>query len=144
MRVLLDANLFLSFLLHPDRESAASGLVRAALAGHFVLLVPEGLLAEIETQGKEKPYLAARIAPAALRELLDLVADAAELIPPIPEPLPALTRDPKDDYLVAYAVVGRADYLVTGDLDLLTLGEVEGVQIVTPRDFVDRMSRDPG
>lgn len=92
--------------------------------------------------GGAKPYLSARIAPAALRELLDLVADAAERIPPIPEPLPALTREPKDDYLVAYAVVGRADYLITGDLDLLTLGKVEGVQIVTPRDFVERLSLD--
>ncbi len=143
MRVLLDANLFLSFLLHPARGSAAVGLVRAALAGRFQLLVPEGLLAEIETQGREKPYLAARIAPAALRELLDLVAGEAELIPAISEPLPALTRDPKDDYLVAHAVVACADYLVTGDLDLLAMGAVEGVQIVTPRGFVDLLDRCP-
>ena len=54
--------------------------------------------------------------------------------------MPSVTRDRKDDYLLAYAVVGRADYLVTGDRDLLVLGEVEGVRIVSPAGFVGALS----
>jgi predicted nucleic acid-binding protein len=46
-----------------------------------------------------------------------------------------VTRDIKDDYLLAYALVGRADYLVTGGEDLLVLGDVEGVKIVRPAEF---------
>jgi hypothetical protein len=46
-----------------------------------------------------------------------------------------VTRDPKDDYLIAYALVGAADYRVTGDRDLLVLGQVDDVKIVTPRAF---------
>lgn len=47
----------------------------------------------------------------------------------------ALTRDPKDDYLLAYALVGQADYLVTGDHDLLALQHVGDTQIVTTSEF---------
>ena len=59
----------------------------------------------------------------------------SEIIPKITEEIPAVTRDPKDDYLLAYALVGQADYLVTGDNDLLTLDQVENVRIVTAHDF---------
>ena len=144
MRVLLDANLFLSFLLHPTRDSAAVCLVRAAFEGRFTLLVPDRLLEEIESQGSGKPYLAARIPGPALKGLVDLIRSAAEFVPAIGEPIPSLTRDPKDDYLVAYAVLGRADYLVTGDLDLLTMGDVEGVKIVSPRAFLDLLGAEQG
>lgn len=51
--------------------------------------------------------------------------------------LPGVTRDPKDDPLVACAVEGRAGYLVSGDRDLLDLGEGGGVQVVTPRWFLE-------
>ena len=43
------------------------------------------------------------------------------------------TPFPKDDYLLAYGLMGGADYLVTGDEDLLTLGDVEGLKIVSRR-----------
>lgn len=45
-------------------------------------------------------------------------------------------RDPKDDKLLACAVEGLADYLVTGDRDLLVLREFRGVRIVAPVEFV--------
>ena len=45
-------------------------------------------------------------------------------------------RDPKDDKFLELAVSGRADYLVTGDLDLLVLDPFRGVRILTPADFL--------
>lgn len=60
-----------------------------------------------------------------------------EVIPKISGTIPAVTRDPKDDYLLAYAVVGAADYLVTGDEDLLILKQVQTVTLCRPRDFVE-------
>ena len=53
--------------------------------------------------------------------------------------LPEATRDPKDDPLVACAVEGAADYLVSGDRDLLDLGETENTRMVTPREFVETL-----
>ena len=51
--------------------------------------------------------------------------------------LPGVTRDPKDDPVVACAIEGEADYIVSGDQDLLVLGTYGGVQVVTPRQFAD-------
>lgn len=44
-------------------------------------------------------------------------------------------RDADDDNILACAVAAKADYLVTGDSDLLELRNCRGVKIVTPRDF---------
>ena len=47
-------------------------------------------------------------------------------------------RDPKDDKLLELMVSGNADFLVTGDKDLLVLNPFRGVEIITPREFLDR------
>jgi predicted nucleic acid-binding protein len=63
------------------------------------------------------------------------------VVPRVESPIPAVTRDPKDDYLLAYALVGEADYLVTGDEDLLVLeGQISELEILTPRQFSQVLS----
>lgn len=66
---------------------------------------------------------------AALLSEAEVVAGALQL--------PGVTRDPKDDPLVACAVEGAASYLGSGDRDRRELGEHENIQVVTPRDFVE-------
>jgi putative PIN family toxin of toxin-antitoxin system len=46
-------------------------------------------------------------------------------------------RDPKDDKLLELAVGGNADFLITGDKDLLVLNPFRAVKIITPREFLD-------
>jgi predicted nucleic acid-binding protein len=45
-------------------------------------------------------------------------------------------RDPDDDNILAAAVSGNCDCIITGDKDLLVLGRYEGVAIFRPRDFL--------
>ena len=45
-------------------------------------------------------------------------------------------RDPKDDMVIEAALAGEAEYVVTGDEDLLTLRRFETVRFVTPRTFL--------
>ena len=47
-------------------------------------------------------------------------------------------RDPDDNQVLETAVVGKCDYLITRDKDLLTVGEYNQVQIVTPYQFIDK------
>ncbi len=47
-------------------------------------------------------------------------------------------RDQKDDKLLELAVSGTADFLLTGDKDLLVLNPFRGVEIITPREFLER------
>jgi putative PIN family toxin of toxin-antitoxin system len=51
--------------------------------------------------------------------------------------VPSLSEDPDDDKYIAAAIEGRATFVVTGDPDLLTLREHEGVRIVSPRAFLE-------
>ena len=53
----------------------------------------------------------------------------------VPKKNVSKSRDPKDDMLLALSLAGRADYLVTGDKDLLVLRKFEKTRIVTPREF---------
>jgi putative PIN family toxin of toxin-antitoxin system len=52
-----------------------------------------------------------------------------------------VVRDPKDAHVLEAAVAGRADYIVSGDNDLLVLARYEAVEIVTPAAFVAMLSR---
>jgi len=77
-----------------------------------------------------------RYRPEDVREFLDGLAASAQLFRDVPR-VPAVTRDPSDDRVIACAVAARADYLVTGDDDMLVLGEHKGIRIVTPRQILD-------
>jgi len=48
-------------------------------------------------------------------------------------------RDPDDNLVLACALAGQAEYVVTGDPDLLTLEELEGMKIITVREFLSAL-----
>jgi putative PIN family toxin of toxin-antitoxin system len=137
MRVLLDANIFISYLLNPGKPAVLQSIVRAAIYGDFTLLLHEALLDEFVSKIPKKQFLAARITPGELAAFVSILRQVGEFIPEITEEIPAVTRDPKDAYLLAYAVVGEADYLITGDEDLLVLQRVGSVKIIKPSDLAD-------
>jgi putative PIN family toxin of toxin-antitoxin system len=140
MRVLIDTNVFISYLLSSHSAGVTNKIFSAWADGRFTLLIPEALLNEPLVTVKTKPRLAKRIPPDNLKEFLATIQELSEEIPRIESPIPAVTRDPKDDYLLAYALVGGADYLVTGDEDLLALhGQVQELEILTPRQFCDSL-----
>ncbi len=59
-----------------------------------------------------------------------------------PKALPApVCRDVEDDVVLATAVAAAADAIVTGDKDLLVLGSYEGIDILSPRSFLERLDR---
>lgn len=49
-------------------------------------------------------------------------------------------RDPKDNKFLSLAVSGKADYIVTGDKDLLVLEHIKNIPILTPREFLDSLN----
>jgi putative PIN family toxin of toxin-antitoxin system len=49
-------------------------------------------------------------------------------------------QDPDDDWVLATAVSGNAEAIVSGDADLLTLGNYPGIELLSPRQFVSRQS----
>lgn len=141
MRVLVDTNVFVSYLLSPERKGTIPLLVEEVLGGPATLLVPRELLEELFEVLTTRTYLTSRIPYDAAERFIATLRSGAELLPPVHDELPRLLRDPKDDYLLAYALVGRADYLVTGDDDLLSLGAMGRLSILSPAAFTRLLER---
>lgn len=129
MRVVLDTNVLISALLFgglPER------LLRRGLDGAFDMVSSETLLDELEDKLRDR-FAFGRARARLVREELEAAVDLVA-----PEEVPAVARDADDDHVLAAAVAGSADVIVTGDKDLLVLGQHAGVAILTVREFVSR------
>jgi uncharacterized protein len=134
-RALLDANVVIGAAVRP---SGPPGQIIALLLARcaFDLVLSPAIVAEVEAAlrlPKVRKYL--REPKDALLWLADLVA-LADLIEDTGRVV-GICRDPDDDVVLAAAVEGRADMIVTGDADLLVLAEYEGIAIVTARAFLE-------
>ncbi len=136
MRACIDTNILISFLLAPFSPSPPTAIIDRAFEGSFTLVIVETTLEELRDKVSNKPYLASRIAASEVNQFVDTLVEITEIVQMLPHALPKVVRDPRDDYLLAPAVLEQVDYVVTGDKDLLILGEVAGVRIVTPAEFV--------
>jgi putative PIN family toxin of toxin-antitoxin system len=135
LRVVLDANVFVSAYIHP--EGTPGQIIQSFLRdSSFELVLTEAIIDEVlEALAYPKVRKATRskIDPSLWFEdlvvLSQLVGDHIEI--------PRLSTDPDDDKYIACAIEGRATFVVTGDPDLLDVRQHEGVRIVTPRSFLD-------
>lgn len=135
MRALLDANVLVSAVIRPR---GTPGLVIAALLERdaFELVLSPRIVAEVEAALKlQKIRKHLREPEDALLWLADLAA-LADLADDTGR-VKGVCRDPDDDAVLSAAVEGRANVIVTGDADLLALGEHEGIAILTPRAFFE-------
>jgi putative PIN family toxin of toxin-antitoxin system len=73
---------------------------------------------------------------------LEAYRDQATIVRPAAMPL-AVCRDRDDDKVLAAAIAGKADLIVTGDEDRLVLGRRCGIRILSPRQFVELLDRLP-
>lgn len=133
MRVVLDTNIWLSGLLWggvPDQ------ILQLVEQGEIEAIGSEEILDELQ-KTLQRPKLQKRL------KQLEITADSVMLIVrqtmtvvriEILE-IPGL-RDLKDAIIVASAVSGHADLIITGDQDLLVLREFSRIQILSPRDFL--------
>ena len=130
MRVVLDTNVLLSALFTRGVCEAVLDILVASDACHVVL--SEHILAEFNTHARKK-----FAAPADEVERADgFLRRHAEIVEPAPLPRRAC-KDPDDLPVLGTAVAGGADALVTGDAQLLELGEFQGVPILSPRAIYD-------
>lgn len=136
-RVLLDTNVLITFLLDRERKSPATPIVEAALVGEYHVLISDELVHELATRVERKPYLAQRIASANVAALTRGLFAIGERIDLSAVTIYRVVRDPEDDYLIALAVAGNADILVTGARDLLAIADLTPFRILTLRTFAE-------
>ena len=140
-RAVLDTNVFLRGLLNPHSRC---GRLLDARAADYTLLVSPALVHEI-LEVLARPRLRRKFPALERLDLARVLAlfERAEVVES--EQVPATCRDPDDDMLLACAAGGRADFLVTEDLDLLDLGTHQGTRICRPAEFLAELEkqRDP-
>ena len=128
MKVLFDANVWLAAQVS---KGTCEELVQTAPGKVEILICPDILLdLEEKLRGKfQRPEAEVIKALGHIHAATSFEEDSTLETP--------VCRDPDDDVLLATAREHGCGYLVTGDKDLLVLGEFEGVRIVSPRVFLD-------
>ena len=138
IRVVADANVLVSAAIARDAESPPAVILDAVLDGRVELVTSPQLLAEIGAvlaRPRMRRYLSLDEAERFVGDLASLTALHADA----PLPHPAVCRDTADDYLLALAVVSDVEVIVSGDLDLLSLEQIDPA-VVTPRALLERIA----
>ncbi len=137
MRIVLDTNVLVSALL--SSQGPPGQLMRLWQSGLFTLVSSHEQAAELGGV-LSRDHLAKRMPPGTAETLLDTLAASADYAQNLPEI--NLSPDPKDNFILAMAIAGKADLLVTGDKrDLLSLNRVDGIPIVPPAEAVQRIQQ---
>ncbi|MCC5904969.1 MAG: putative toxin-antitoxin system toxin component, PIN family [Balneolaceae bacterium] len=130
MRLILDTNLWISFLISSKYEK----LDELLLNQKCKLLFSQELIEEFVAVAK-RPKLRKYISRDELDDLLETIDEVAEFVNVTSEI--SECRDPKDNFLLSLAIDGKADFLLTGDKDLLVLKVIENTEIKTISEFFD-------
>ena len=128
IRVVLDANVLVSGLAYP--KGVPGRIVDAWLTGSVVVVLSRYILHEMVRVLPRVP--ANRRTPEEIRDLAEGFLGSAQIVVPDSEIEPDL-RDPADQQILGTLRASKADYLITGDKDLLALAEK--YSILTPAAF---------
>lgn len=137
MKVIIDANIWISLLLSRGQDNTIYRAVQRATTWPFQLVLPQETITEIVRSIAKSHYLASRIPESDIEELLKYLSQIATIPPPLQSEQTRLLRDPGDDYLIAYGLIYECVYLITGDADLLVIKQIRDMQIVTALTFVN-------
>ena len=132
---MIDANVYVSALVHP--EGPPGQIIERFLRDAAFEIVLSAEIVEEVLQALAYPKVRKLVRPQVEPELWceDIVV-LAQLVPGEYR-ISGVSDDPDDDKYIAAAVEGRAVFVVSGDPDLIDVGEYEGVRILTPRAFLD-------
>ena len=128
-RVVLDTNVLIAAAYNPS--SASARIVNLCRDGRLSMVFSPDI-------GREYDLMLDRaLHGKAKREAIDAAIDRAKLCFPAETPR-VVAADPADDMLLAAAVEGEADALVTNDAEVLNVEAYRGVLILRPTDFLDQ------
>ena len=129
MRIVLDTNVFVSgvFFTGPPYK-----ILQAWRDGQVQLLLSPAIMDEYRAVLTE---LSSHFPDIEIEPLLHFLAIHSEIVLP-PSLSPVIRDDPSDDKFLECALAGEAAFIVSGDKHLLKLSVFEGIEILSPRDFL--------
>lgn len=130
-RIILDTNILISYAL--SYHSIPGQVAERAIQKGWALYSEETILELVETLSKEKfnAYITEAEKEAFLTKLLPRLHEINTTH------IVTACRDEKDNKFLELALSGKADYIITGDQDLLTLNPFQGVEIIQPRGYLE-------
>jgi len=129
-KIVVDTNIFVSAFLGSKN---AKLIVRDVFTEQFSLVMSREQLQEIETV-LQRPKFNKYIHPHEIEELISILSLRAI----IPANYGKINdcRDAKDNMILETAVYGNADFIISGDEDLLTLNPYRWIKILSPIEFI--------
>ena len=138
--VVVDTNLLISAIII-KKDSTPNKLMALWREDNYELVISDELIAEVEAVlKKEKIYKKYQLSMKEIEDLIEELRYSTHFVTPLPiEELPIHSRDIKDDKLLACALAGNCNYLITGDNDLLVLDgnpTLKNLKIITATNFL--------
>jgi putative PIN family toxin of toxin-antitoxin system len=130
VRIVLDTNVIVAAF-------AARGLcaeVFEVCVSSHTLVISEHILAEVDSALVKKVKLPKKI----IHDITEYLSDVAEIVEP-DHVDNSVCRDKHDLPVIGTATKGNADFVITGDADLLALKRYRGINIMTPRELWNRL-----
>lgn len=128
-RIIIDTNLWISFLITKNFTK----LDEIIFSRHSILIFSQELLDEFLEVAK-RPKFRRFFSSSDIEEILETIEEYAEYIEV--KAKIEICRDTKDNFLLSLSVDGNADFLLTGDKDLLDLNKFGETTIITISDFL--------
>jgi putative PIN family toxin of toxin-antitoxin system len=128
INIIIDTNIWISFLI----GKSLKGLHRYLHNERIKIVVCKEQIREIK-EVVQRPKLSKYFPQKQVSEMFDLLDEVAILVAVASKI--TLCRDKKDDYLLSLAVDANADYLITGDKDLLAIKTIHQTSIINYSDF---------
>ena len=131
MNIVLDTNVFVSGVFFPGPPFR---ILEAWRDQTLQIVLSHEILKEYRRVGAK---LSAQYPPIDLHPIIELIVHKALIIAatPLPE---QVCKDADDDKFIACALTGRCHIIVSGDKHLLKVSGFQGIQVLKPREFVDR------
>lgn len=134
IKAVLDTNILVSSAIN-TKGSISQEIYQKSKLKHFLLITSPLILSEMdETLHKERITKRYQYSDEELQEIVSNVASVSYIVPGTSRI--EVVRDPDDNKIIAAAIEGRADYIVTRDKDLLDLKEYQEIKIVSPESFI--------
>jgi uncharacterized protein len=140
IRAVLDTNVIVSSLI--TLSGSPHEILNAWFRGDIVLITSAAIVNEVSAVLRRPFFQDKRHIGEAdiLRIKQSLLLDAVVVSPK--KCLTVIETDPSDDRILECALEGDAEYIVSGDHHLLELGQYQGIQIISPREFLAVLGRD--
>ena len=135
-RVVIDTNLFISGVILPRGPLAE--LLDMWLKQLFILVIARKLIEELYEVLHRPKFTRYNVTEERITTIIEFIKKNSEKAPFLQQ-LPLIVRDSKDEKVLACALGGKVDYLVTGDEDLLTLNgdpKLGTLKIIKVKDFL--------